>query len=115
MQWRVCQAFLPPVYKPILTIGSFAFIIHGMENNDLYLTVQQVANLLGMKRQGVHYHMKRKNFGEPFHGAKPPGEVYERDIAVGHPPTIWLKFSNILNYYQDGLDILQKLQNLATD
>ena len=86
-----------------------------MENNDLYLTVQQVANLLGMKRQGVHYHMRRGNFGELFEGTNPPGAIHKRDIVVGHPPTIWLRFSNILKYYSDKLEVLHKLQNLATD
>lgn len=68
-----------------------------------------------MKRQGVHYHIKNGNFGEPFYGLVPPGRQLDNNAATGRPAAIWLKLDSVLGYYRKKSDIfrLESIYNLA--
>jgi len=83
-------------------------------NGDLYLTVQQVADRTGMTRQGVHCHIKRGDFGQPFRGSTPPGKTLETGVVPGRPARIWLKRDDIVEYYKTANIIYRRSSGALT-
>ncbi len=93
------KQFLLLIGKMVLTNGQQCFSINGMDE-DLYVTVQQVASWAKITRQGVHHNIRRGFYGEPYRGAVPPGKVMiDLDNPKGRPPTIWLKFDEVVAHY----------------
>ena len=82
-------------------------------NEDIFLTVQQIADITKVTRQGVHYHIRRGDFGEPFRGPVPPGKTSDL-AATGRPPMIWLKLADVLDHYRASADAFRKIESVLT-